>query len=91
MATKPTTCDIMMFHQLVGRPGEDITRRTTQVAGLRLTGKWNAFEKCSEARVMRHAAPKSTETRVVKRAGRVCRIIPRGELGGEPVRDVVRG
>ena len=68
---EPTTCDIMMFHQLVGHPGEDITRRTAQVAGLRLTGKWNACEKCSEARVMRHAVAKSTETRADKRAGRV--------------------
>ena len=84
-----------MFHQLVGYPGEDITRRTAQVAGLRLTGKWNACEKCSEARVMRHAVPKSTETRVDKRAGRVFnrsgRTIPREKLGGEPVRDAVRG
>ena len=39
---KPTTCDSMMNHQLVGHPGEDITRRTAQVAGLRLIGKWNA-------------------------------------------------
>ena len=31
VAAKPTTCDIMTFHQLVGHPGEDITRRTTQV------------------------------------------------------------
>ena len=61
----------MMFHQLVGHPGEDITRRTDQVAGLWLTGKWNACKKCSEARVMRHAVPKSTETRADKRAGRV--------------------
>ena len=60
-----------MFHQLVGSPGEDITRRTAQVAGLRLTGKWNACKKCSEARVMRHAAPKSTEARADKRARRV--------------------
>ena len=36
---KPTTCDIMMFHQRVGHPGEDIMHRTAQVAGLRLTGK----------------------------------------------------
>ena len=71
VAAKPTTCDIMMFHQLVGHPGEDITRRTAQVAGLRLTGKRNACEKCPEARVMKHAVPKSTETRVDKRAGRV--------------------
>ena len=71
VVAKPTTCDIMMFHQLVGHPGEDITRRTAQVAGLRLTGKWNACEKGSEARVMRHAVPKSTETRAGKRAGRV--------------------
>ena len=71
VAAKPTTCDIMMFHQLVGHPGEDITRRTAQVARLRLTGKWNASEKCSEARVMRHAVPKSTETRADKRAERV--------------------
>ena len=71
VAAKPTACDIMMFHQLVGHSGEDITRRTAQVAGLRLTGKWNACEKCSEARVMRHAVPKSTETRADKRAGRV--------------------
>ena len=71
VVAKPTTCDIMMFHQLVGHPGEDITRRTAQVAGLRLTGKWNACEKCSEARVLRHAVPKSTETRADKRAGRV--------------------
>ena len=39
VVTKPTTCDIMMFHQLVGHPGEDIARRTAQVAGLGLTGK----------------------------------------------------
>ena len=71
VAARPTTCDIMMFHQLVGRPGEDITRRTAQMAGLRLTGKWNACEKCSETRVMRHAVPKSRETRADKRAGRV--------------------
>ena len=71
VVAKPTTCDIMMFHQLVGHPGEDITRRTAQVAGLRLTGGWNACEKCSEARVLRHAVPKSTETRADKRAGRV--------------------
>ena len=71
VAAKPTTCDIMMFHQLVGHPGEDITRQTAQVAGLRLTGKWNACETCSEAGVMRHAVPKSTETRADKRAGRV--------------------
>ena len=71
VAAKQTTCGIMMFHQLVGHPGVDITRRTAQVAGLRLTGKWKACEKCSEARVMRHAVPKSTETRVEMRAGRV--------------------
>ncbi|CAM9731476.1 unnamed protein product [Ascophyllum nodosum] len=41
------------------------------MAGLRLTGKWNACEKCSEARVMRHALPKSTESRADKHAGRV--------------------
>ena len=39
VVAKPTTCDTMMFHQLVGHPGEDITCRTAQVAGLRLTGK----------------------------------------------------
>ena len=71
VVAKPTTCDIMMFHQLVGHPGEDVTRRIAQVAGLRLTGKWNVCEKCSEARVMRHAVPKSTETQAEKRAGRV--------------------
>ena len=71
VAAKPTICDIMIFYQLVGHPGEDITRRTAQVVGLRLTGKWNACEECSEARVMRHAVPKSTETRADKRAGRV--------------------
>ena len=71
VAARPTSSDIMMFHQLIGHPGEDITHRTAQVAGLRLTGKWNACEKCSEARVMRHAAPKCTETRADKRAGRV--------------------
>ena len=71
VVAKPTTCGSMMFHQLVGHPGEDITRRTAQVAGLWLTGKWNACKKCSEARVMRHAVPKSTETRADKRAGRV--------------------
>ena len=71
MAAKPTTCDIMMFQQLVGHPGEDITRRTTQMTGLRLTGKWNACEKCSEAWVIRHAVPKYTETRVDKCAGGV--------------------
>ena len=61
----------MMFHQLVGHPGEDITRRTAQVAGLQLIGKWDAYEKCSEARVMRHAVPNPTETRADKRARRV--------------------
>ena len=71
VVAKPTTCGSMMFHQLVGHPGEDITRRTAQVAELRLTGKWNASETCSEAQVMRHAVPKSTETRADKRAGRV--------------------
>ena len=71
MAAKPTTCDIMMFRQLLGHPGEGITRRTAQVAGLWLTGKWNACEKCSEARVITHAVPKSTESRADKRAGRV--------------------
>ena len=71
VAAKPTTRDIMMFHQLVGHPDEDITRRTAQVAGLRLTGKWNACDKCSKARVIRHTVPKSTETRADKRAGRV--------------------
>ena len=71
VAAKRTTCDIMMFHQLVGHPGEDSTRRTAQVAGLRLTGKWNARKKCSETRVMRRAVLKSTGTRVDKRAGRV--------------------
>ena len=76
--TKPTTCDSMMFHQLVGHPGEDITRRTAQVAELRLTGKWNACETCSEPRVMRHPVPKSTKTRADKRVGRV--II---DLGGQ--------
>ena len=71
VAAKPTTCDIMLFHQLVGHPGEDITRRTARVAELQLTGKWNVCEKCSKARVMRHAVPKSTETRADKRAGGV--------------------
>ena len=71
VAVKPMTCDIMMFHQLVGHPGESITRRIAQVAGLQLTGKWNACDTCSEARVMRHAVPKSTDTRADKRAGRV--------------------
>ena len=71
VVAKPATCDSMMFHQLVGHPGEDITRRTAQVTELRLTGKWNASETCSEAQVMRHAVPKSTETRADKRAGRV--------------------
>ena len=71
VVAKPMACDIMMFQQLVGHPGEDITRQTAQVAGLRLTGKWNACEKCSEARVMKHAVPKSTETRADKRAERV--------------------
>ena len=71
VAIKPTTCEIMMFHQLVGHPGEDITHRTAQVAGLRLTGKWIACVKFSEARVMRYTVPKSTETRADKRAGRV--------------------
>ena len=71
VAAKPTTCDIMMFHQLIGHPDEDITRQAAQVAGVRVTGKWNACEKCSEARVVRHAVPKSTETRADKRAGRV--------------------
>ena len=94
VAAKPTSCDIMMFHQLVGHSGEDITRRTAQVAVRQLTGKWNACEKCSEAWVMRHAVPRSTETRADKRAGsihRPGRIIPRGDLGGEPDCDVVRG
>ena len=44
---------------------------------------------------MRYAVPKSTETRADKRAGRVFnrpgQTIPREELGGELVRDVVRG
>ena len=71
VVAKPTTCDIMMFHQLVGHPDKDITRRTAQVAELRLTENWNACEKCSEARVMKHAVPKSTEIRAYKRAGRV--------------------
>ena len=71
VAVKPTTCDIMMFHELVGHPCEDITRRTAQVAGLRLTGKWNACEKCSAARVVRHAVPKCTWTQMDERAGRV--------------------
>ena len=71
VAARPTSCDTMMFHQLVGHPGEDLTRRTAQVVGLPLTGKWNACEKCSEARVMSHAVPKSTENRADKRAGRV--------------------
>ena len=71
MAAKPTTCVIMMFHQLVDHPGEDISRRTAQVAGLRLTGKWDACEKCSDALVMRKAVFKSTDTRADKRAGRV--------------------
>ena len=71
VAAKQKTCDIMIFHQLVGHPGEDVTRRTAQVAGLRLTGKWNACEKRSEARVVRHTVPKCTETRADKRAGRV--------------------
>ena len=71
MAAKPTTCDIIMFHQLDDHPGEDISRRTAQVAGLRLTGKWDACQKCSDALVMRKAVLKSTETRVDKRAGRV--------------------
>ena len=71
VVAKPTTRDIMMFHQLVGHPGGNSTRRTAQVAGLRLTGKWNACEKCSEVRVMRNAVPKSTDTRADKRAGRV--------------------
>ena len=61
----------MMFHQLVGHPGEDITRRTVQVEGLRLTGKWNACETCFEVRVMGHAVLKSTETRADKRAGKI--------------------
>ena len=63
VATKPTARDIMMFRELFGHPGENITRRNVQVVGLRLTGKWNACEKCTEARVMRHLVPKSTETR----------------------------
>ena len=71
VAAKPTSCDIMIFHQLDGHPDEDITRRTSQVVGLRLSGKWNACGTFSEARVMRHAVPKSTETRADKRAGRV--------------------
>ena len=68
VAAKPMTCDIIMFHQLIGHPGDDITHRTAHVAGLQLTVKWNAGETCSDARVVTHAVPKS---RVVKRAGRV--------------------
>ena len=39
VAAKSTTCDIMMFHQLVGYSGENITCRIAQVAGLRLSEK----------------------------------------------------
>ena len=31
VAAKLTTCGIMMFHQLIGHSGEDITRRKAQV------------------------------------------------------------
>lgn len=56
------TCDMMAFYQLVSHPGEDITRGTAQAVGPRLARKWNASEKFSGARVMRHAVLESTET-----------------------------
>ena len=37
VAVRPQICDIMMFHRLLGHPGEDITRRAAKTAGLRLT------------------------------------------------------
>ena len=69
VVAKPTTCDIMMFHQLVGHPGEDITRRTAQVAGLRLTGKWECVRK-----VLRGAGLEACSTQVDRdTGGQACR------------------
>lgn len=56
------TRDILAFYNLVSHSGEDITRGKAQAVGLLSARTWNASEKLSRARVMRHAVLKSTET-----------------------------
>ena len=60
----------MEFHCAFGHPGEEITRNTAKMAGIRLIGEWQQCIPCSEARVRRYSVPKTTETRAKSRAGR---------------------
>lgn len=46
----------MTFHPLDGHP--------VQRKGLRLNGKWNAYEECAEVQVMTHAIPTSPGNQV---------------------------
>ena len=95
VAAKPTSCAIMLFHQLVGHPGEDITCRTAQMA--RTAADWKV--ECVR-NMLRGAGHEACSTQVYRDSGgqacrksihRPGRTIPRGELDGEPVCDVARG
>ena len=61
---------IMEFHGLLAPPSEEITRGTSHMSDVLLTGTWSPCVQCSESRVRRYAVPKSTESRTNERAER---------------------
>ena len=71
LTSRTSSRDIMEFHRVLGHPGEEITRNTAKMAGIRLTGVWTPCTSCSEARVRRYSVPKTTDTRANSRAERI--------------------
>ncbi|CAN0075317.1 unnamed protein product, partial [Sphacelaria rigidula] len=70
LSSKTSSRNKMEFHGALGHSGEEITRNTAKMAGIRLTGEWQPCTSCSEARVRRYSVPNTTETRAKSRAGR---------------------
>ena len=55
--------DVMEVHCMLAHPSEDMTRKTTEMMEIEMTGQWGACETCFQAKVKRHAVPKKTDER----------------------------
>lgn len=64
-------CDDIDLHQVLGHLHEKITRETSKISSIVLTGDWAPCEESSKAKAHDHRVQKMTGTKATKKLERV--------------------
>jgi hypothetical protein len=63
MLDRGKSINISVLHGVLGHPSEDITKKTAEYYGWKITGKFKPCSDCQIAKSKRNAVPKESETK----------------------------